>query len=89
MLDPLNGVTLYRLPSFVTFSLTSLSPAQIQAQIDIQSTHLSVSPRLDDAMLVLEWTGTVIPKLVDTGLSLQLSGQNVMQIHLPDDKPLL
>jgi hypothetical protein len=85
LLSPLaNGLTLYRLPSFVTLSAALLTPVQLQAQIDVQITDLSVTPRLDDEVLTLTWTGMVIPKLVELGLSLQLSGENLMHVRLPE-----
>lgn len=67
-----NGLTLYRLPSFVTLSATLLTPIELPAQIDVQITDLSVTTRPDDEVLVLTWIGMVIPKLAELGLSLQL-----------------
>jgi hypothetical protein len=93
LLSPLvNGLTLYRLPSLMTLSATLLAPKEIQVQINTQITGLSVSVHSDSEMLVLTWTGMVIPKLVESSLSLQLSGENQMHIRLPEpglDEPLL
>jgi hypothetical protein len=83
LLSPLvNGLTWYRLPSLVTISLTLHTPRELQAQIAIQMTDLSVAACSDDEILALTWTGMVIPKLVESGLSLQLSGENVVHIGL-------
>ncbi len=85
LLSPLvNGLTLCRLPSMVTLSATLLAPIELPVQIALQMTDLSVAAHSDNEMLVLTWTGIVIPKLVELGLSLQLSGENLMHIRLPE-----
>lgn len=85
LLSPLvNGLTLYRLPSFATVSATLLTPIELQTQIDVQITDLSVAVCPDEELVVLTWRGIVIPKLVESGLSLQLSGENRIHLHLPE-----
>jgi hypothetical protein len=85
LLSPLaNGLTVYRLPSFATVSVNLHAPIELPTQINVQITDLSVAAHPDDEVLVLTWTGMVIPKLVESGLSLQLSGENLMHIRLPE-----
>src|SRR5205807_4444972 len=48
LLSPLvNGLTLYRLPSFVSLAATLLTPIELQTHIDIKITDLSVAARPD------------------------------------------
>jgi hypothetical protein len=85
LLSPLvNGLTVYRLPSLATVSVNLHTPIELPTQINVQITDLSIAVQPDDEALVLTWTAMVIPKLVESGLSLQLSGENSMHIRLPE-----
>lgn len=79
-----SGFTLYRLPSFISFTSPLPSPLQVGMQLTVQILDLSVVPNSEQNAVDLTWSGHIILKLIESGLSLALCGENSLQLHFPN-----